>query len=121
MRLDYKIVACSNLCTGLQHLCLDRFASVERQVPRRGYVENCQPSLLATLREAFTKPFCPITKTYRKQRLHRPQLIRPNGNPGLPTHNVHQHPNALIGRDVLHLCEKICERSFGHSDLITGF
>ena len=33
--------------------------------------------------------------------LHRLDLIGPKRHPGLRTHNVHEHPNALVGCDLL--------------------
>lgn len=49
-----------------------------------------------------------------------PQLIRPNRNPGLPTHDFHQDPDAPVGRDLFHLCHEIGKWSLGQRHLIAG-
>ena len=53
--------------------------------------------------------------------LHRPQLISPNRNAGLPTHDVHQHPDPPIGRDLLDLSHEVGKWPCVQCDLISRF
>ena len=50
--------------------------------------------------------------------LHRSQLVRPYRNAGLATHNLHQHPDAPIRRDLLDLGHEVGKRACVERHLI---